>query len=141
MTDHLAPQYRQWRLGAGLFTALGLLALVVAAFGIYSALAYAFSQRTHEIGVRMALGARAADVLEMVLAEGLRLVVIGVVVGCALALAAGRLVASLLYDTSPHDPLVMAAVALVLLATAAAAALLPAWRAARVDPVGALRSE
>ena len=141
MADLLAPEYRPWRLGAALFSALGLLALLVAAVGVYSAVAYVFSQRTHEIGVRMALGARAADVLRLVVGEGVRLVGVGVVVGCLLALAAGRLIASMLYGTSPHDPVVMAGVALVLLLVAAAASLTPAWRAARVDPAEALRAE
>lgn len=141
MADILAPQYRPWRLGAGLLTALGLLALVVAALGTYSALAYVFSQRRHEIGVRIALGAGAGNIFGLVLAEGVRLVVIGVLAGCGLALAAGRLVASALYDTSAHDPLVMAGVVLTLIVTAFAASLAPAWRAAGVDPATALRAE
>jgi putative ABC transport system permease protein len=141
MAQNLEPEYRPWRLGATLFTAFGLLALVVAIVGIYSTVSYGVSQRTHEFGVRIALGARIGDVLRQVVGEGLRTVAIGVVLGVVLALAAGRLVAALLYGVSPSDPLVLLLVPLVLLAVAALAAVVPAWRAARVDPVTALRSE
>jgi hypothetical protein len=141
MAEILAPQLRPWRLGAALFSALGGLALLVAAVGIYSVVAYTFSQRTHELGVRIALGARTSNVLRLVVAEGLRMVLIGIAAGVALALGAGKLVASLLYGVSPRDPLVIALVALTLVAVGILACLLPAWRAARVDPVVALRSE
>jgi ABC-type antimicrobial peptide transport system permease subunit len=141
MTENLEPEYRPWRLGATLFTAFGLLALVVALVGIYSTVAYGVSQRTHEFGVRIALGARIGDVLRQVVGEGLRTVAVGVVVGVALALAAGRLVAALLYGVSPADPLVLALVPGILLGVSALAALVPAWRASRVDPVTALRTE
>ena len=141
MTENLEPEYRPWRLGATLFTAFGLLALVVALVGIYSTVSYGVSQRTHEFGVRLALGARIGDVLRQVVGEGVRTVAIGVVVGVALALAAGRLVASLLYGVSPRDPAALLLVSLALLVVAALAAVVPAWRAARVDPVRALRAE
>ena len=141
MTGFLAPQYRPWRLGATLFTALGLLALVVAVLGIYSSVSYAVSQRAHEFGVRIALGARIGNVMRQVLGDGLRIVAIGVLVGIVLALAGAKLVQSLLYRVAPSDPLVLALVALTLLAAAAFAALLPAWRASRVDPLTALRGD
>ena len=141
MTANLEPQYRPWRLGASLFAALGLLALMVTLVGVYSTVSYGVSQRTHEFGVRIALGARIGDVLRQVVGEGLRTVAIGVALGIVLALAAGRLVAALLYGVSASDPAVMLLVALVLLAVAALAAVIPAWRAARVDPVTALRAE
>jgi putative ABC transport system permease protein len=141
MSDVMAPQYRPWRLGATLFTLFGILAAVVAAVGIYSTVSYSVNQRTHEFGVRVALGARLADVVRHVLTEGLRTVVIGILVGVALALVAGRLVASLLYGITPHDPAAIAIVVTVLLLVAAVAALVPALRAARVDPVTALRTE
>jgi putative ABC transport system permease protein len=137
----LEPEYRPWRLGASLFTGFGLLALLVAVIGIYSTISYSVTQRTHEFGVRAALGARIGDVLKQVVGEGLRVVAIGVVVGIALALAAGKLISALLYDVKPGDPLVMTVVSIMLLGVAAVAALVPAWRAARVDPVTALRSE
>jgi ABC-type antimicrobial peptide transport system permease subunit len=141
MTAMLEPEYRPWRLGATLFTAFGLLALLVAVIGIYSSVSYGVSQRTHEFGVRIALGARMADVLRQVVGEGIRVVAVGVVVGVALALAAGKLVAALLYGVEARDPVTMIGVSVVLLMVAAAAALIPAWRAARVDPVTALRAE
>jgi putative ABC transport system permease protein len=141
MTETLEPEYRPWRLGATLFTAFGLLALVVAMIGIYSTVSYGVTQRRHEFGVRSALGAQLSDVLRQVVGEGLRIVAIGVVVGIALALAAGKLVSALLYGVKPSDPVVMTVVAVTLLAVAALATLIPAWRAARVDPVTALRTE
>ena len=141
MSEVLAPQYRPWRLGATLFTVLGLLALVVAVLGIYSSVSYAVSQRGHEFGVRIALGARAGNIVRQVLGDGLRIVVVGVVVGIGLALAGARLVQSLLYRVAPNDPFVLALVAVMLLAAAAAAALLPAWRASSVDPLTALRAD
>ena len=141
MTKNLEPEYRPWRLGASLFTAFGLLALVVSVVGIYSTVSYTVSQRTHEFGVRIALGARTTDVLRHVVARALRPVAVGAALGVALALAAGRLVASLLYGERPWDPAVLAVVAAALLVAAVPAALGPAWRASRVDPVSALRSE
>jgi putative ABC transport system permease protein len=141
MTETLEPEYRPWLLGARLFGAFGLLALVVAVIGIYSTVAYGVTQRTHEFGVRVALGARMRDVARQVIGEGLRLVLVGVIAGIALALAAGKLISALLYGVKASDPAVMLVVSAVLLAVAALAALLPAWRAARVDPVTALRAD
>lgn len=141
LSDVFEPQYRPWRVGATLFTALSILALIVAIVGIYSTVSYSVSQRTHEFGIRIALGARIEDVLQLVLGEGLRTVLVGVVLGIALALAGGRLIASLLYGVAPNNPFVMTSVAIVLFVTAAAATLLPAWRAGRLDPMIALRSD
>jgi len=141
LAEFLEPQYRPWKLGAELFSLFGVLALLVAAVGIYSTVSYAVSQRTREFGVRIALGARMGDILRHVIADGLRTVVFGIVAGILLALAAGRLIASLLYGVAPTDPFVMAAVATLLLLVGTAAALSPARRAAGVDPVTALRAE
>jgi predicted permease len=141
MEAAMAPDYRPWELGAKLFTLFGALALVVAAIGVYSSVAYAVSQRTHEFGVRMALGARASDVLRQVLAEGLRTSLVGVGVGAILTLAAGRVIQSLLYGIEPNDPLSLAIVAMILVVIALVAAFRPAWRASRADPVSALRAE
>jgi predicted permease len=141
MSEIVEPQYRPWKLGAALFTLFGALALVVAAVGIYSTVSYTVNQRTHEFGVRIALGARVVDILRHVLADGLRTVVAGVAFGIVLALAAGRLIASLLYGVAPSDPVVMIVISTLLIAIAIAAALSPAWRAARVDPVTALRAD
>jgi ABC-type antimicrobial peptide transport system permease subunit len=141
LSDVFAPRYRPWRVGATLFTGLSVLALIVALVGIYSTVSYSVTQRTHEFGVRIALGARLGDVLRLVLGEGLRAVLVGVVLGVALALAGGRLIASLLYGVTPSNPGVMTFVSIVLFVTAVAATLIPAWRAGRVDPMIALRAE
>ncbi len=141
MSQTMEPEYRPWDLGAKLFTLFGVLALLVASIGVFSTVSYAVSRRTHEFGVRIALGARSADVVRQVLNEGLKTVITGVVVGLLLTLAAGRLVASLLYGIKPSDPASMAIVAGTLIAIASAAALIPAWRAARSDPVSALRAD
>jgi predicted permease len=141
MAQSLEPQLRPWRLGAQLFTAFGVLALVVAAVGVYSVIACSVSTRTHEMGVRIALGARGADLLRLVVGKAFRLVAIGVLIGVGLAFALGTLVSSLLYEVSARDPFVIAGAALTLLAVGAVASLLPAMRAAAIDPVAALRAE
>lgn len=141
LSTALEPQYRPWRLGATLFSVFGVLALVVAAVGIYSTVSYDVNQRTQEFGIRVALGARLSDVVGHVLGGGLRTVGVGVVVGVIGALLGGRLVTSLLYGIAPSDPAVIAVVVVTLLFVATMAALGPAWRAARVDPMSALRLE
>jgi predicted permease len=141
MSEIMSAEYRPWRLGATLFTAFGVLALIVAAIGVYSTVSYSVSRRTHEFGVRMALGARAADVLHHVLAGELKIIAIGLAVGIAIATASGQLIASLLYGVRPSDPVSVLVVAATLTATAIVAALAPALRASRVDPVTALRAE
>ncbi|HEY2852754.1 MAG TPA: ADOP family duplicated permease [Gemmatimonadaceae bacterium] len=137
----LEPQLRPWTLGAMLFAAFAVLASIVAGVGVYSAVAYAVSERTRELGIRVALGAASHGLVALVVGTGVRVVVVGILVGIALVLLTGRLVAAMLYATSPHDPLVMmvASVALVVIAVLASA--LPAWRASRTDPMIALRAE
>ena len=137
----VAPEMAPWRLGATMFGVFGALALVIAAVGLYSVIAYSVSQRTHEIGVRMALGARDADVVRLILVEGTRLGIAGLALGLVVALVAGRWMEPLLYATSPRDPLIFALVAVTLTAVAVAASLFPAWRASRVSPAVALRAE
>jgi putative ABC transport system permease protein len=141
MAAVLEPKYRPWRLGATLFSIFGVLAAVVAVVGVFSTVSYGVGQRTHEFGVRVALGAQLSDIVRHGLGEGLRAVSLGVAAGIALALLTGRLVASLLYGVQPGDPVAIAVVAAGLLAAATAAALIPALRAGRVDPVAALRAE
>jgi putative ABC transport system permease protein len=116
-------------------------ALLLAALGLYATLAYLISQRTREIGVRMALGASVSQILGMVVREGVALTVIGAVVGLLGALAVTRTIQSMLYDVSPFDGLTLVAVAALVVVTATIAASRPAWRAARIDPIMALRSE
>jgi predicted permease len=131
----------QERLVATLSSVFGLLALLLACIGLYGVMGYDVTSRTREIGVRMALGASAQRVVWMTLGETLRLVGIGVVVGLGASLAATRWVKSLLFGLQPHDPLTIGLAVLVLLAVAAVAGLLPARRAARVDPMVALRHD
>ncbi len=137
VSDSVAPR-RFSMLLLGLFA---LIALFLAAVGLYGVVAYAVSQRTREIGVRMAIGAQAWDVCRLVLGGGMRLALAGVAVGTAAALALARLVASLLFEVTPFDPLSYAATALLLLAVAALACYVPASRAMRLDPLVALREE
>jgi hypothetical protein len=137
----MASELRPWRVGLLLFGGFGALALTLAALGTYSVLSYAVSQRLHEIGVRIALGARGADVVGLVVGRGVRLALFGVAAGLVIALAASRVMQSLLYDTSPREPLVTLGVAAVLVLIASVASALPAHRAARVDPVNVLRAE
>jgi ABC-type antimicrobial peptide transport system permease subunit len=137
----LEPQLRPWRLGAELFTMFGLLALTVASIGIYSVVSYAVGQRTHEIGVRITLGARARDILDLIVSEGMQVVGVGIACGIATALLLGRFVASLLFGVTANDPSVLIGAASGLCAVAMLASAIPAWRAARVDPASALRAD
>jgi putative ABC transport system permease protein len=131
----------QTRLITKLSSFFGLLAVVLAAIGLYGVMAYEVSQRTSEFGIRMALGAQRRDVLSLVLGKGLKLVLVGSVIGLAGAAAATRLVSSLLYGVTATDPMIFAGVSLLLAAVALLAIWLPARRATRVDPMVALRYE
>jgi len=128
------------RLGATLLGVFGALALLLAAVGVYGVMAYAVSQRTREIGVRIALGASGGLVQRQVLMQGLLLTGAGVLLGAAGSVAVGRLIVGLLYDVSPYDPVTLTGIPAILLAVAALAIYLPARRASRVDPVTALRA-
>ena len=126
---------------AALLGAFAAMAVFLALVGIYGVISHGASRRVREIGVRMALGARRAQVVSAVLRDSLAAVAAGLLIGIGGALAAGRAMASLLYDVSQGDPAILAATAAAVTATAALAAWLPARRAARLDPVAALRSE
>ncbi|MEO8881491.1 MAG: FtsX-like permease family protein, partial [Gemmatimonadaceae bacterium] len=141
MHDIVDPNLRSWRVGATMFLLFGILALILAAIGLYSVIAYNVAQRTQELGLRIALGAHARDVLRMILGEGLRFGLAGIIVGALIALAAGHWVQPMLYQESARDPLVFAAVAVVLAIVALAASAIPAIRATRLDPSIALRTE
>jgi predicted permease len=137
----LDPVLRPWRLGASMFTLFGVLALVVAAVGLYGVIAYGVTQRTHEMGVRAALGASRGGLMRLVVGEGLKVTLLGIGLGGLAALAAGRFLSAMLFGVSAHDPAVFLAVAVVLLAVAGIASLVPAWRAGRADPLNALRAD
>ena len=124
-----------------MFAVFGALALVLAAIGLYSVIAYNVTQRTHEMGVRVALGAQGGDVIRLIVREGLRIVLPGVALGTIIALYAGKWIAPLLFDVSPKDPPVMIGVMATLVAVAVVASWVPALKAARVDPNEALRAD
>jgi predicted permease len=141
LADRIAPQLRSWRLGAAAFTGFGALALIIAAMGVFAVISYTVSRRTQEIGVRLALGAQAAQVARLIIGQGVTAAAAGVVLGAVGAWALGRGIRSLLYDVEPADPLVFLVTAGVIMGVAALAAWFPARRATRVDPMMALRSE
>jgi ABC-type antimicrobial peptide transport system permease subunit len=124
-----------------LLTGLAVSALSLAAVGIYGVISHSVSQRKHEIGIRMALGARQADVLRMVLKQGMRLVALGVALGLPASFALMRLIERLLFGVRPADPLTFAAIAMLLLLISLLACWIPSRRATKVDPLIALRAE
>ena len=142
-TQHaqIRDRTRQERIFASLTSGFGLLALILACIGIYGVMAYTVSRRTNEIGIRMALGAEPQRVLRMVLGEAAWVVGLGILAGVGVALALGRLIASMLYGLTPYDPPTLAGAALLLIFVALAASWIPARRAARIDPMQALRNE
>ena len=139
--EALDPQIRPWRLGASLFAVFGLLAVLLAAIGLWSSVSYAVSRRKHEFAVRLAVGASRSGLVRLVLSDGLRTALIASAAGLLIAAGAAHLIADLLLDVSPRDPAVFAAVAAGVLAVGTLASLWPALRASRVDPAEALRAE
>jgi putative ABC transport system permease protein len=141
LDEFVAERSAERRLAAQLITVFAAVALLLAAVGIYGVMSYAVTQRTQEIGIRMALGAGEESITKMVLRNGAVLAVAGVALGLLLAFGLARLIASMLFQTSAADPPTFSVVPLLLLGVALLACYLPARRAARVDPMNALRYE
>ena len=138
MDDVVANSLGTRRVSMQLFAVFAIAALLLAALGIYGVMAYSVTQRTHEIGLRMALGAQRSDVLSLVIRQGMTLTGIGVIVGLAGAFALTRVIGNLLYGVTATDPATFVAIPLLLLFVALLACYLPARRAARLDPIRAL---
>jgi putative ABC transport system permease protein len=141
MTDVVSEALGGPRFAARVFAAFALVALLLAAVGLYGLIAHSVERRTREIGVRVSLGARPSDVVRPVLAEGLGLAILGTALGLAGALAGARLLSSLLFGVSHADALTQAAASALLISIAALVCALPAWRALRIQPSEALRHE
>ena len=141
MEKHIEQTLLRERLVATLSTAFGTVALALASIGLYGILAYAVTRRTNEIGVRMALGATRSGVVLMILREGFTLAGGGILIGVPVALAIGQVAKALLYGVEPFDPFALVSAALLLLALAGVAAVLPGRRASLLDPSTALRRE
>jgi putative ABC transport system permease protein len=141
MDDLLSETVSQPRLQTGLLSLFAGIALLLAAVGLYGVLAYLVTQRTREIGVRLALGARRQNVLSLIIGQGMKLALMGVTIGVAGALVLTRVMSSLLYGVTPTDPATFAVVSVLLIAVALLACWWPAWRAARIEPMEALRCE
>jgi len=141
MEAMLAPQLQPWRLGTTMFLVFGAMALLIAAVGLYSAMAHAVSQRRHEIGVRIALGASRGHIVVQTSRRGAATIAAGTALGLAFAAVASRWLTDLLYETSPRDPIVFATVAVVLAGAGVAALIAPARRSMAVDPLVVLKAE
>ncbi len=139
VSRQIEDEVRPWKLGATLFTVFGTLALGLATLGLYSVVAYSVMQRRHEMGVRVALGARGIDVAHLVLTETLRVIGLGLGLGITIAVIAGRWIEPMLFQISPRDPLVFSSVTVTLLVVGACASLVPARRAALVSPAEVLK--
>ena len=139
--EALDPQVRPWRVAATLFGLFGAIVVAVAAIGLFGVVSYLVTQRTHEIGIRIALGAQQGQVMRLIMGSGLRTAIVGAAVGSAVSVAIGPVIQPLLFDNRARDPVMLAAVAAGLLVVAAAASLWPSWRATRVDPLLALRAD
>jgi len=141
MNEVIASSLARRRFSMTLLNAFAVVALLLASVGLYGVISYLVGQRTHELGVRIALGAGRSDVLRLVINHGMKMAIGGVAIGLIAALGLTRLMADMLYDVSATDPVTFAAIASLLIAVAILACLVPAWRATRVDPLVALRHE
>ena len=141
LRDQIDPLVRPWRLSATLFGIMAGIALLVALVGLYSVLSYSVAQRRREFGIRTALGAGVVDVVRIVVLEGQRVIAAAVVIGLATILVVGRWLVPFLFATSPRDPIVLGGVGVTLALASLIGSLIPARRAARVEPMTALRTE
>jgi ABC-type antimicrobial peptide transport system permease subunit len=141
LEERLAPTYRYRGFNAGLLLVFAALALLLASIGLYAVIAHAVSQRTQEIGIRLAVGAQARDILGLVFRQAMLALGIGLTVGLAASLAVNRILTAQLVDVSPADPVTFVVASVVLILAAALGCLVPARRAMRVDPLVALKSE
>jgi ABC-type antimicrobial peptide transport system permease subunit len=141
LQDEVDTQRRSWQLGATMFVAFGVLALLVAAVGLYGVISYNVAQRMHELGVRVALGAQPGNILGLVVGQGMKFALAGIAIGTLFALGASTWIQPLLFKQSAKDPMVYAAVGAILFVVAVAASAVPALRAAKADPNLALRSD
>ena len=141
LQEAVDDQRRSWRLGATLFVALGGLALVVAAIGLYGVITYTIAQRTHELGMRIALGARSSHIVRLVVKEGMEFAAAGAAFGLLIAFIASRWIEPLLYKQSSRDPMVYLGVAAMMILVGLGSSAMPAWRAIRADPNRALRAD
>jgi len=141
MDDIVDSSVSQPRFSSSLLSLFAALALMLASVGLYGVMAYSVSQRTNEIGIRIALGAKQTDVLKMIVVQGMKLALMGVAIGLAGALAIGRFLATMLYQVKPTDPLTLVFMSIALIGVSLLANYIPARRAAKVDPIVALRYE
>jgi putative ABC transport system permease protein len=141
LADDLRNSIASSRMATALTTLFGAIALLLAAIGLYGVISYSVSRRTREIGIRIALGAQAGDVLRLIIKQGMLMVLVGVTIGLTAAFSLSRLISGLLFGISANDPMTFAAVAMLLMVVAFLACYLPARRATRVDPMTALRCE
>jgi len=141
MNEIIVENTFTWSIGSAFLGVFGSMALMLAALGIYGVISYSVARRRREIGLRMALGASGGQIRSVIVGEGLKLTGIGLVIGLVLALGVGQLMASLLFGISPFDPVTLGGVLTLFLAVALVASVVPAFRAARVDPLGVLKSD
>jgi ABC-type antimicrobial peptide transport system permease subunit len=139
LSQLIDPSLKSWKFGTTMFVAFGGLALLLAAIGLYSMIAYDVTQRTRELGLRIALGSSVSGVLRLIVSGGLRLVGAGVVLGVLVALWGAKWMEGLMFQQQPRDPVIYGVVAGLLLSVAVVAAIVPAFRATRIDPNSALR--